>query len=70
MSLQHMQSVVGYSIMARNLRRDGYSCLQVADYMVQRLALDRFVPGTLDEEDRKRYEELRGFLGELERKTV
>lgn len=66
MSLQHMQSAIGYGIMARNLRRDGFSCMQIADYMVQRLALDRFDPAMLDEEERKKYEELRAFLSSLE----
>ena len=41
-TLRHMQSVSGYRIMARNLKRGGYSCLQVADAMTCRLALDRF----------------------------
>lgn len=42
MTLRHMPSVTGYRIMARNCQRAGYSCLQIADYMTQRLALDRF----------------------------
>lgn len=63
--LRYMQSAVGYNIMARNLRRAGFSCLQVADYMTRRLELDRFDPATLDGVDKSKYEELKTFLEEL-----
>jgi hypothetical protein len=72
-----MQSVAGYRpggrarhrILARNpgapWARSGYSCLQVADAMTQRLALDTFNVAQLGEEDRRKWEELREFLREL-----
>jgi hypothetical protein len=41
-TLRYILSAAGYRIMARNLKRYGYSCLQVADAMTCRLALDRF----------------------------
>lgn len=63
--MKHMLSVAGYSIMARNLKRGGYSCLQVADAMTQRLELDRFDPEAMREKDRRKYEELREFLAVL-----
>jgi hypothetical protein len=63
--LKYMQTVAGYRILARNLGRDGYSPLQVADLMTQRLALDRFDPETLSDCDRQKYEELREFLQRL-----
>lgn len=65
MTLRHMQSVAGYRILARNLKRGGYSCLQVADAMTKRLALDRFDGMELDEEDRRKLAELREFLARL-----
>lgn len=64
-TLRYMQSVSGYRIMARNMRRGGYSCLQVADVMTCRLALDRFDDVELDGEDRAKLEELREFLANL-----
>ena len=70
MTLKHMQSATGYNIMARNWRRAGLSCLQVADAMTQRLALDRFDPEMLGEEDRRKYQELSEFLEELPRQGV
>lgn len=66
-TLRYMQSVTGYRIMARNLQRDGYTCLQIADYMTRRLALDRFDVDTLSEEDKHRYCQLLEYLDELPR---
>lgn len=65
-TLKYMQSVAGYNIMAKNLRREGYSCLQIMDAMTRRLALDRFDPATLSDEDKRKYEELREFLRGME----
>lgn len=62
MSLKHMPSAAGYSILARNLRRGGYSAQQIADIMTKRLALERFDGVELDEVDRRKLEELREFL--------
>lgn len=67
MSLKHMQSVTGYTIMARNWRRAGYTCLQIADRMTIRLALDRFDAATLRDDERIKYHELLRFLAELPR---
>ena len=65
MTLRYMQSAAGYRIMARNLARNGYSCLQIADAMTKRLALDRFDVATLTDEDRMKWKELREFLDGL-----
>ena len=65
MTLRHMMTVPGYRILARNLLAGGYSRLQVADAMTQRLALDRFDGVELDEVERQKLEELREFLREL-----
>ena len=62
-------SASGYRILARNLKRAGYSHAQVVEVMTKRLALDRFDGVELDEEDRRKLAELKGFLeilGEIE----
>ena len=67
MTLKKMLSVTGYRIMARGWQRAGYTCLQIADRMTIRLALDRFDPATLCENDRAKLYELLECIEELAR---
>lgn len=68
MTLKHMQSATGYRIMARNWRRV-YSRQEVYEAMKKKLNLERFDRDALDDEDRRKYDELVEFLRGLESPT-
>lgn len=68
--MTHMPTVPTLRLFVRSLRYYGYSPLQILEAMTKRLALDRFDPATLGDEDRRKYEELADFLRGLERPAL
>lgn len=67
--MRHMPPVSTLRLFVKSWRHSGFSCLQILDAMTRRLALNQFDPAMMDEEDRKKYEELKDFLTELEQNS-
>lgn len=68
--MKYLPGIGVLTIFVRNMTRGGMTQEQIAAKMKQRLNLERFDVATLDDEDRKRYEELSEFLRGLEGNTA